>query len=78
MRSFGAARDLAKPAAAGHEDLALDRQIRAGRFDQQDRRQPVLLAISASRAILPQASFADRAALDRGFVRADQALAPAD
>ena len=41
MRMLRAARHLAKAAAARDEDLALDRQIGAGLFDQADRRQAV-------------------------------------
>ena len=38
------ARDLAEAAAAGHEDLRLERQVGAAGFGEVDDRQPVLRA----------------------------------
>ena len=67
---------VAEPAPAGHEDLRLHRQVGARRLDHRDRRQPVVLGDVGQPPRLPRRHLADRAALDRGLARGDQALDP--
>ncbi len=69
--------DPAEVVAVG-EDLGLERQERAARVDEVDARQAVLLGDFLRAQVLLHRQREVRAALDRGVVRDDHALAALD
>ena len=80
MRSAGSVVFRLKPdqTPARDENLALLRQVGAGRFDEQDSRQMILTRDVGEPRVLPQAGLTGSAALGRRFIRDDQALPSAD
>jgi hypothetical protein len=66
--------EIAEPGAAGNEDLALRRKIRAAGLDEVDDRQPVLVRDLRRAALLLRTERVDRSATDRGVMGLDEDL----
>jgi hypothetical protein len=66
--------EIAEAPPSRHEDLALVGEVRAGRLDEGDGGQAVLIRHVREAAALDHGELAHRAALHRGLARGDHAL----